>query len=124
MGFLIGTFLTLFVIACVFLIFFVLIQAGKSGNMSLMGGASQTPFGASGADLLTKITRGLAISFIVLSLVLSFLFAKKEDKLLDSPDSPSELMAPPEETKSTDTPQPSNATPVNQLPPTAPPASK
>jgi preprotein translocase subunit SecG len=79
MGFLIGTVLVFFVIACFLLILLVLVQAGKGGGLGgMMGGASQTAFGSSSADVLTKATRVIAISFIVLSLLLSFLFAKKE----------------------------------------------
>ncbi|MCC6275705.1 MAG: preprotein translocase subunit SecG [Leptospiraceae bacterium] len=84
MGFLVGTVLTLFIITSLFLIFMVLIQAGKGGGGlgNLSGGSSQTTFGASGADVLTKATRYSAIAFIALAFTLSFLFAKKQETIL------------------------------------------
>lgn len=79
------------------LVLLVMIQTGKGGGL-LGGGSSQSVFGSSTADVLTKATRVTAILFIVLSLLLSFLFAKKEDKLM--PETTPALTAPPEETKS------------------------
>jgi len=85
MGFFTGTVLTFFILTCLFLILLVMIQSGKGGSGNIMGGgsASQSPFGASTADVLTKITRVTAVLFIVFSLGLSFLFAKKETPLLE-----------------------------------------
>ncbi len=48
----------------------------------LGGGSSGSVFGAQTADVMTKITRGAAFGFITLSLLLSFLFAKKDDRLV------------------------------------------
>ena len=63
-----------------------------------MGGASQSVFGSSSVDILTKITRGAAISFITLALILSFLFSKKEEKLPITQEEP--ILSPaPEENK-------------------------
>jgi preprotein translocase subunit SecG len=81
MGFLVGTFIVLFIINCIFMIFLVLIQTGKNSSLGLMGGASQSVFGSSSVDVLTKITRWTAISFITIALFLSFVFARKEEKL-------------------------------------------
>jgi preprotein translocase subunit SecG len=79
MGFLIGTFIVLFVFAAFFLILLVMVQSGKGGGLgSLGGGASQTAFGSSGADIMTKATRIAAFGFIFIAFILSFLFAKKE----------------------------------------------
>ncbi|MBK8393808.1 MAG: preprotein translocase subunit SecG [Leptospiraceae bacterium] len=102
MGFLIGTVLVFFVIACSLLILLVLVQAGKGGGLGgMMGGASQTAFGSSSADVLTKATRVMAISFIVLSLMLSFLFAKKEEVI--EPIAPqSEIIPAVDESKTVD----------------------
>jgi len=58
------------------LIGIILIQASKTGGMgTAMGGAAVTAaFGGQGADkLLTRITTGLAVSFMVLALLLSWL---------------------------------------------------
>ncbi len=88
MGFFTGTILTLFILTSLFLILLVMIQTGKGGGGNLLGGssASQSPFGASTADVMTKTTRIAAVLFILLSLGLSFLFAKKEEApLLELP---------------------------------------
>ncbi|WCL48299.1 preprotein translocase subunit SecG [Leptospira sp. GIMC2001] len=84
MGFLITTVLVLFGINCLFLIFLVMVQSGKGGSTGgmLTGGGSSSAFGASTADVMTKITRWSGVLFIVLALVLSFLFAKTDDTLV------------------------------------------
>ena len=84
MGFLIGTVLTLFVLNAIFLVFLVVVFQTKGGGsaMGMLGGSSQTPFGSSGTDVITKVTRYTAISFIIFSLLLSFLFAKKQESIL------------------------------------------
>jgi len=69
-------FTILHVIVCLFLILVVLAQQGKGQDLaSAFGGAgSQTAFGARGtATLLSKITAGAAILFMVTSLMLSYL---------------------------------------------------
>lgn len=68
--------ITLHVTVCVLLILIVLLQSGKGAEMgvSIGGGASQTFFGASGpANILTKITTGVAIIFMVTSLFLAYM---------------------------------------------------
>ena len=64
------------VLVCFFLILVVLAQTGKGQDLaSAFGGTgSQTAFGARGtATLLSKITAGAAILFMVTSLSLSYL---------------------------------------------------
>ena len=60
------------VLACLFLIVVVLLQTGKGADMgAVLGGGSQTLFGASGAgNLLTKLTTGMAITFMATSLLI------------------------------------------------------
>jgi preprotein translocase subunit SecG len=62
------------VVACLFLIAVVLLQTGKGADMgAVFGGGSQTLFGSGGAgNLLTKLTTGTAIAFMVTSLVLTY----------------------------------------------------
>ncbi|MGJ4746658.1 preprotein translocase subunit SecG [Leptospira sp. SA-E8] len=77
MGFITGTILVLFVFVSLFLILLVMIQTGKGGMGGVLGGgASQSVFGSSTADVLTKATRVAGLLFLALSLILSFLFAK------------------------------------------------
>ncbi|MCZ8343643.1 MAG: preprotein translocase subunit SecG [Leptospira sp.] len=104
MGFLTGTILTLFVLISLFLILLVMIQTGKGGSAGMLGGstASQSVFGASTADVMTKTTRVIAILFIVFSLVLSFLFAKKDEVLV--PDADPSIEAPLESDGSNEAP--------------------
>ncbi len=67
--------IALHVTVCILLILIVLLQSGKGAEMgvSMGGGASQTFFGAAGpANILTKITTGVAIIFMVTSLVLAY----------------------------------------------------
>jgi preprotein translocase subunit SecG len=63
------------IVACFFLIGVVLLQTGKGAEIgAVFGGSSQTVFGSSGAgNLLTKLTTGTAILFMVTSLGLTWL---------------------------------------------------
>lgn len=71
----------LHVFATLFLILVILLQTGKGSAMGsgLGAGSSQTMFGASGAgNVLTKITTGVAVLFMVTSLTLAVLGSKRE----------------------------------------------
>jgi preprotein translocase subunit SecG len=61
------------VCSCLFLIVVVLLQTGKGADMgAVFGGGSQTLFGSGGAgNLLTKLTTGTAIAFMLTSLILT-----------------------------------------------------
>ncbi len=62
------------VLICVVLILVVLLQAGRGSTMGLSfgGGASQTVFGSTGGkNFFTRLTSGLAIVFMVTSILLS-----------------------------------------------------
>ncbi len=60
-------------IVCLFLIFIILIQSSKGAEMgAAFGGSSQTLFGSRGAaTFLSKLTTGMAIAFMVTSLLLA-----------------------------------------------------
>jgi preprotein translocase subunit SecG len=67
---------------CILLILIVLLQSGKGAEMgaSIGGGGSQTFFGAAGpANILTKITTGVAIIFMVTSLTLAYISGHQAD---------------------------------------------
>lgn len=71
MGFLI-TFLTiLFGILCVLLVVIILLQSDKSSGMGILGGGSQSTFGSSTADVITKITTVMVALFFIGSLGLA-----------------------------------------------------
>lgn len=75
-----GIILTIHVIVCVLLVLIVLIQGGKNAAMgSAFGGSGgQALFGPTGpATILTKITTGVAIIFMITSLTLAYMSMHK-----------------------------------------------
>ncbi len=80
----------LHVLACLILIMIVLLQAGKGANMgAAFGGSSQTVFGSSGAGtFLGKMTAGVAIVFMLTSLVLTYTAAHRGSSLFDKSRTP------------------------------------
>lgn len=75
-------FLILHIMACVMLIFIILLQRGRGAQMgAAFGGASQTLFGAAGpTTFLNKFTALLAILFMVTSLALAYLSSQQKEK--------------------------------------------
>lgn len=73
MGVLISVSTVLFVILSVLLVIIVLLQSDKSAGMGILGGSSQSTFGSSTADVITKITGVMVAIFMVGSLGLSIL---------------------------------------------------
>ena len=67
------------IIVCLFLIIVVLLQSGKAGDIAAaFGGASQTAFGPRGAaTALGKATTWSAVIFMITSITLSILTAKR-----------------------------------------------
>lgn len=72
------------VIICVFLVLTVLLQQGKGAAIGAVFGSSDTIFGSAGpASFLHKLTTGLAVLFMVSSLVLTYLSAHRvEDSIM------------------------------------------
>jgi len=70
---------TIHIIVCLFLIIVVLLQSGKAGDIAAaFGGASQTAFGPRGAaTALGKATTWSAVIFMITSITLSILAAKR-----------------------------------------------
>jgi preprotein translocase subunit SecG len=92
MGVLTGFVLVLFVILCVLLVIIILMQSDKSSGMGLLGGSSQSTFGSSTADVITKITAVMVGIFLVGSLGISALESvklKSMEKSLRSSDTKS-----------------------------------
>jgi preprotein translocase subunit SecG len=73
MGVLINVSTVLFIILSALLIIIILLQSDKSAGMGILGGSSQTTFGSSTADVITKITTVLVAIFMLGSLGLSIL---------------------------------------------------
>jgi preprotein translocase subunit SecG len=68
--------LSLHIFLCIALVVLVLLQQGKGASAgAVLGGSSNTLFGASGANtVLTKVTTGFAIAFMFTSVVLVKLY--------------------------------------------------
>ncbi len=73
MSFLYNLLIVIFVLNCLFLLFFILIQSGKSSSINLFGGSSQTAFGSNSADVLTKATSFMVFAFIILALLTAYM---------------------------------------------------
>ena len=83
------------IIVSIFLVITVLLQPGKGGDLGSMfgGGTSESVFGASGAvPFLAKVTRVLAVIFMVTSLSLGYFSARgiSSSVITDSPSVPVE----------------------------------
>lgn len=73
--------LAVHIITCVFLIIFVLLQAGKGADAgATFGGIGQTYFGSQSGNILTKITSVLAVIFMLTSIGLTILYHQKISK--------------------------------------------
>ena len=68
-------FTVIFVIICIALTIVVLLQEGKSAGLGVVNGSSDTYWGKnkgrSMEGMLVKITKGLAVSFMVLAVILN-----------------------------------------------------
>lgn len=119
------------VIVCLVLIFAVLLQSGKAADLAgaFGGGGSQTAFGARGqASLLSKVTTGAAVLFMVTSLGLWILSGKESSSVVGGEKAPAattETAQPPDksgeqaaaaksETKTEDQKPPATETPVKK----------
>jgi len=83
MSFLISALTVLFVIVCVLLIIVILLQSDKSAGMGILGGAGQSTFGSSTADVITKITTFMVVFYMVGSLGLSIMESSRSSSLQD-----------------------------------------
>ncbi len=94
----------LHVIVCLVLIFTVLLQSGKAADLAgaFGGGGSQTAFGARGqASLLSKVTTGAAVLFMLTSLGLWILSGKESSSVVGGEKAPAattETAQPPDKT--------------------------
>lgn len=75
-----GLIVTIHVIVCFFIIVVVLLQSGKSGDISAAfgGQGSQTAFGPRGAaNALSKATTWSAVAFMITSITLSVYLSRR-----------------------------------------------
>ena len=62
-----------FIFSCALLVLIVMLQSDKNSGMGAIGGSSQSTFGSSTADVVTKITAVLVAIFLIGSLGISVL---------------------------------------------------
>ena len=100
---------------CVFLILVVLLQTGKGADVAAaFGGTSQTAFGARGATtLLSKLTTGSAIVFMITSFTLAMMANKGGSSVVTDEAAQQQRSAPA-------VPAPTAPPPSNQTPPPNP----
>lgn len=90
MGILLSISTVLFLILSILLVILILLQSDKSAGMGILGGSSQSAFGSSTADVITKITGVMVALFMVGSLGLAILESyrvSRIEKAFVSPDS-------------------------------------
>lgn len=76
----------IYILDCLLLIGIILLQPGEGGDLAAAfgGASSQTAFGARGsATFLQKLTTGLAVLFMVLSIVLVMVSNTKKSNLME-----------------------------------------
>ncbi len=83
-----GIIISVYILVCLFLVLFVLIQSDKGGGLAGsfggMGGVN-TVFGGRGtATIVTKITAWLAMSYLVISLLLNLLVSRSSTEQVKS----------------------------------------
>ena len=76
--------LTVHIIVCFVLIGVILLQAGRGGGLTdIGGGAAQSILGTRGTTILTRATTACAIIFMLTSLSLAVLSAQKGHSLME-----------------------------------------
>lgn len=86
MGFFIGLLLTIHVIVCILLVFIVLMQRPRSEGLGTAfgSGVTDTLFGSSTGNVLTKITTWLGTIFFVTTILLAYLYSHRSSGSLTS----------------------------------------
>jgi preprotein translocase subunit SecG len=116
------------VIVSVGLILVVLLQTGKGAEVgAVFGGSSSTIFGSSGAgNFLTRLTTGMAIVFMITSLMLGYFAGRKPsatifDNRTPAPaTAPMQPQAPQQQQTGPSSSQSTAPTPVEKSPPEKP----
>ena len=107
------------IVVCIFLIVLVLLQPGKGGGLGSVfgGGSSDSVFGSSGAaPFLTKLTRLLALIFVITSLSLGYFSVRsiKSTVISDTPAVEQNVSSPEESGTETSANPVENDSPSNQ----------
>ena len=115
------------VIVSLGLILVVLLQQGKGAEMgAVFGGSSATIFGSSGAgNLLTRVTTGMAIVFMITSLSLGYFAGRRPSSTIFDSRTPTAQPAPATPgAPNAATPKPGAATTAQPAAPAAPQDTK
>ncbi len=99
-----GLIIVVHAIACVGLVFVVLIQSGRGGGLTEGFGGAESVFGAKTTEAMVKITTTLAVIFLVTSLVLAFMSARAEKSLMAGQGDVLDQLPAPEKTITIDIP--------------------
>lgn len=78
-----GIVIAIHIIACVGLIFFILIQSGRGGGLIESFSSAESIFGTKTNTFLTKATTVLAIMFFITCLVLAFLSVQQNKSIVE-----------------------------------------
>ena len=78
-----GIVIVIHIIACIGLIFFILIQSGRGGGLIESFSSAESIFGTKTNTFLTKITTALAIIFFITCLVLAFLSVQQNKSIVE-----------------------------------------
>ncbi len=81
MGIIITVMTAFFLILCILLVILILLQSDKSAGMGILGGSSQSAFGSSTADVITKATGVMIGLFMIGSMTLSALESSRQDSI-------------------------------------------
>ncbi|MBN1532184.1 MAG: preprotein translocase subunit SecG [Spirochaetes bacterium] len=77
MGVLLTITTVVFIILCILLVIVILLQSDKSAGVGIMGGSSQSAFGSSTADVITKVTGVMIALFLLLSMAMAWLESQR-----------------------------------------------
>ena len=107
------------ILVCIILIVIILLQPGKGGDLGSVfgGGSSESVFGSSGAlPFLAKLTRLLAIIFVITSLSLGYFSVSKikSTVISDVPPVEQNVSSPEESVTETSANPVGNESPTNQ----------
>ena len=89
-------FVILHVLVCISIVIIILMQSGRGGGLTESFVAAENMFGAKTNVMLTRLTTGLAVGFLVTALSLAFISARKNKSLMAG-----KVAVPQEEKKNT-----------------------
>jgi len=78
-----GIVITIHIIACIGLIFFILIQSGRGGGLIDSFSSAESIFGTKTNTFLTKTTTILAVVFFITCLLLAFLSVQQNKSIVE-----------------------------------------